>query len=191
MRSKRGRARLRSRVRLCLAKWHRFVPQRAERELFSAAARYYDNRYFCDNHYLLHSGLFTAQTRPKERAARLLLRNLSSVQRRCVRRRNFFVVTGRSGRRFRVWARRSYPVELLDSTSNAGGIRESQLYCVNTELEEYGSLPLGDFLLELKLCLEADETYFLLNSNPNFQRGQADKELLVKKRLIEGVLTAD
>ena len=42
-------------------------------------------------------------------------------------------------------------------------------------------LPLADYLLELKLCLEAAEEYFVVTSNPNFERGQIEKDQLLRK----------
>jgi hypothetical protein len=40
---------------------------------------------------------------------------------------------------------------------------------------------LADYLLELKLCLEAVEEYFLHTSNPNFERRQIEKNELLRK----------
>ena len=172
MRWDRGRARLRRRVRLWRASLAKLLPRRAERELFSASVRHLDNRYFLQQ----TSGYFLPPACARERAALLLMRYLDSVQRSCLRRRGFFVVTGRSGRRFRVWARRRVPVELVD-WRNVRPDHRPFLYCVNNES---GVLPLADFLLELKLCLEADEEHFLLNSNPNFEQGHIEKKDLVR-----------
>jgi hypothetical protein len=46
------------------------------------------------------------------------------------------------------------------------------LFVRNDFAEGIAVLPLADYLLELKLCLEAVEEYFLLTSNPNFERRQ-------------------
>jgi hypothetical protein len=51
----------------------------------------------------------------------------------------------------------------------------------NDFAEGIAVLPLADYLLELKLWLEAAEEYFLLTSNPNFERRQIEKNELLRK----------
>lgn len=114
-------------------------------------------------------------------SALLLAGHLKSSQRRCLRRSGFFVVKGKSGRRFRVWARRQVPVVLIDSV-NWRPRHDPWLYSsTNDFAENIAVLPLADYLLELKLCLEAAEEYFLLTSNPNFERRQIEKNELLRK----------
>jgi len=173
----RSRARFRKRVRRHLERIGRLFPHRTERDLFSRSVRYFERINFAGQPVDL-----VPDAASRERAAALLSARLTSGQRRCLRRRGFFTVIGSSGRRFRIWARRSLPVELADDTSlrRYSGPR---LYCVTTDVsEEGGILPLADYLLELKLCLEADEEYFLLTSNPNFEQGRLEKNQILLRR---------
>jgi hypothetical protein len=173
----RSRARLRQRVRLYLERIGQLFPHRTERDLFSRSVRYFERINFAGQPVDL-----VPDAASRERAAALLAARLTSAQRRCLRKRGFFIVVGSSGRRFRVWARRSLPVELVDS----GTLRRysgPRLYCVTTDVsDEGGILPLADYLLELKLCLEADEEYFLLTSNPNFEEGRLEKNQILLRR---------
>jgi hypothetical protein len=174
----RSRARLRQRVRLYLERIGKLFPHRMERDLFSRSVRYFERINFAGQPVDL-----VPDAASRERAAALLAARLTSAQRRCLRKRGFFMVVGSTGRRFRIWARRSLPVELVDS----GALRRysgPRLYCVTTDVsDEGGILPLADYLLELKLCLEADEEYFLLTSNPNFEEGRLEKnQILLRKR---------
>ncbi len=177
----RSRARLRRRARRFLEGIGRLFPHRTERELFSRSVRYFERINFAGQPVDL-----VPDAASRERAASLLASRLSSAQRRCLRQRGFFLVVGKSGRRFRIWARRSLPVELIDSVSprRYSGPR---LYCVTTDVsDEGGILPLADYLLELKLCLEADEDYFLLTSNPNFEEGRLEKNQILLRRKSSG-----
>jgi hypothetical protein len=170
-------ARVRRRVRLWFQGFGALLARRqVEREVFSPRVRYLERSYL---------GRLSASSAPdfrsRERAAVLLADHLSTSQRRWLRRRDFFIVTAKSGRRFRVWARRQRPVELIDST-NARWRHQPWLYCVNSELTEDGAvLPLADQLLGLKLCLEGAEEYFLVTANPNFEQGQIEKTELLRK----------
>jgi hypothetical protein len=173
----RSRARMRRRVRLWLERFGKLLPHRTERDLFSRSVRYFERINFAGQPVDL-----VPDAAGRERAAALLARHLTSAQRRCLRKRGFFLVVGKSGRRFRIWARRSLPVELIGSASmrRYGGPR---LYCITTDVsDEGGILPLADYLLELKLCLEADEEYFLLTSNPNFEEGRLEKNQILLRR---------
>lgn len=171
----RGRARLRGWARRWSARFGKLLPQRAERELFSPRVRYLDR----------HSVIYAHDAPSRERAARLLARHLTSVQRRCLRVRGFFVVRTSSGRQYRLWARRQLPVELIDER-NRRAHHKPWLYCITTDsmLEGEATLPLADQMLELKLCLEADEPYFLMTSNPNFIEGVSEKNELLRKTLL-------
>jgi hypothetical protein len=154
------------------------LPQRAERELFSPLVRYLERRY------VGRYGVSAPDSDSRERAAALLARHLTSLQRHCLRKRGFFIVTARSGHRFRVWARRQLPVELIDG-ANPRPPHKPWLYCVTNDLSECGViLPLADYMFELKLCLEAAEEYFLLTSNPNFKEGLLEKHELARKGLL-------
>jgi hypothetical protein len=161
----RGRVRFRRWARLWSAKLGALLPQRVERELFSPRVRYLDRHFIICAH----------DVRSRERAARLLARHLTSVQRRCLRERGFFVVRIKSGRQYRLWARHDFPVELIDNHSSRPR-HEPWRYCIAAQ----PALLLADQMLELKLCLEADETHFLMISNPDFNEGIAEKALLRK-----------
>jgi len=172
-------ARSRVRVRRFARRFRRRVsklfPVSAERELFGSRVRYLEQRY-AERALGLGSG-----RGGRERAARLLARHLKSPQRRCLRRRGFFIVVGKSGRRFRVWARRELAVELVNS-ANSQHVQKPWCYCIHNGVTEDGALlPLADYLLELKLCLEADEEYFMLTSNPDFIQGVIEKNELLRR----------
>jgi hypothetical protein len=170
----RHRARMRRRGRLWRARLQKFSPAAAEKQLFGPWVRYLEGR--CLERY--HEPPF--RRRSRDRAARLLANRLTSSQRRCLRRYGFFNVRGSSGRGFRVWARRQLPVELIDLASPEAN-HQPWLYCVHSECADDGSiLPLADYLLELKLCLEANEEHFLVTSNPNFENGYIEKYELLK-----------
>jgi hypothetical protein len=173
---RRARARLRRWGRQGVSRVAALLPPQAERELFSARVRYLDR----------HAVIYVHDSAARERAARLLARHLNSVQRRCLRHRGFFVVTSRRGRRYRIWARRQLPVELIDARGNTHRHHKPWLYCVTTDGLAGGeaTLPLADQLLELKLCLEADESYFLVTSNPNFIEGVNEKNELLRKSFL-------
>jgi hypothetical protein len=176
----RCRARIRRRARLWRAGLANLFPRPTERRLFGRWVRYLDRRYL-DCWYLDSRGVPRFDSVSRERAAVLLAGHLSGSQRRCLCRSGFFVVTGKSGRRFRVWARRHMPVELIDSV-NSRPRHNPWLYCIHNDPSEgIAAVPLADYLLELKLCLEAAEEYFLVTSNPNFERGQIEKEELLRK----------
>lgn len=176
----RCRVRVRRRVRLWRASLGEPLPRRMEHQLFGPSVRYLERRFL--DHYRVSR--FNSHSR--ERAALLLARHLSRSQQRCLRARGFFIVMGRSGRRFRVWARRQLPVELIDSAIMSPP-HKPWLYCVYNDLSKgVAVLPLADYLLELKLCLEAAEEYFLVTSNPNFNEGAIEKnELLRRRSLLE------
>lgn len=165
----RSRARFRIWARRWSAKLKALLPQPAERELFSRRVR-----------RRLHSGV-TCDAASGEHAARLLSGRLTEAQRRCLRRRDFFAVEAKSGRKYRLWARRQFPVELID---DRGPRRRHApwLYCV----EAGRRLPLADQMLALKLCLEADEDHFLIAGNPNFAEGMTEKAALVRKAAAQG-----
>ena len=171
----RWRVRLRRRVRTCRALLHKLLSTRAEEQLFSLSARYLDRSFLAR-----YGPAFSCDRSGRDRAASLLARHLTSAQRRTLRNRGFFFVRSQSGRRFRVWARRQLPVELM-SPANSSRDQLPWLYCVNNDLSDSEAvLPLADYLLELKLCLEADEKYFLLTSNPNFEDGRIEKSELLR-----------
>jgi hypothetical protein len=171
----RCRARVRRRARFWRVGLGKLLPSRTEYQLFGPWARYLEQRYLdCYRTPHFSSG-------GRERAALLLARHLSRSQQRCLRERGFFTVTGKSGRRFRVWARRQFPVELIHS-KNSSPDHKPWLYCVHNDLSEgVAILPLADYLFELKLCLEAAEEYFLIISNPNFEQGQIEKDEFLRK----------
>jgi len=171
----RGRARFRRWARHWVSRMHTFLPPQAERELFSARVRYLDR----------HAVIYVHDSAARERAALLLARHLNSLQRRCLRYRGFFVVNSRRGRRYRIWARRQLPVELIDPRRTQAH-HKPWLYCVTTDglAEGEATLPLADQLLELKLCLEADEDYFLVTSNPNFIEGVNEKNELLRRSFL-------
>jgi|SRR5579875_1000728 len=172
-------ARSRARWRRWARRWRnrlgRFLPSQSERELFSPRIRYLDR----------HAVIYAHDSASRERAAQLLARHLTSLQRRCLRKRGFFSVTGRSGRRYRVWARRQLPVELIDGRHTRAH-HKPWLYCITTDglADGEATLPLADQMLELKLCLEADEEYFLITSNPNFIEGVNEKNELLRKSFL-------
>jgi hypothetical protein len=171
----RCRARMRRWTRPWLKGLGKLLPRRAERELFGPFVRYFDKHHDC------YGAISTRDSGSRERAAALLAYHLTGLQRRCLRRRSFFIVTGKSGRRFRVWARRQLPVELIDSR-NYQSHHEPRCYCITNALSEDGAiLPLADYLLELKLCLEAAEEYFVVTSNPQFKEGLIEKNELLRK----------
>lgn len=170
-----GRARVRRFVRRFRQRVTKLFPVSTERELFGPWVRFQEQRYLVCGH-----GVVSGRG-GRERAARLLARNLNISQRRCLRRRGFFVVVGKSGRRFRLWARRDLPVELVNP-ADSKRVQNPWYYCIhNVALEDGGLLPLADYLLELKLCLEADEEYFLLTSNPHFSQGVIEKDGLLRR----------
>ena len=156
-----------------------------EHRLFGLSTRYLERKFL--DHYQVSR--FNSHSR--ERAALLLARHLSGSQQRCLRARGFFIVMGASRRRFRIWARRQLPVELIDSTSSSPR-HEPWLYCIHNDLSEgVAILPLADYLLELKLCLETAEEYFLVTSNPNFNEGAIEKNELVRRRSLAGTASPD
>lgn len=168
--------RVRSSARPWLRGFGSLLPQRAERELFSWLVRDLERRP------LAGYGARAPNRACRERAAVLLARSLSSTQRRCLRKRGFFVVAARSGRRYRIWARRQLAVELVDRDAASRYPHKPWLYCIHNDFEETeGLLPLADYLLELKLCLEAAEEHFLITANPHFERGEIDRKELLDK----------
>jgi hypothetical protein len=169
--------RIRRRTRPWLNTFSSLLPQRAERELFSLLVRYLERRS------LARYGTWAPDSVSRERAAALLAQHLTTAQRHSLRKRGFFMVTSNSGRRFRVWARRQLPVELIDRSAASARCHKPWLYCIHTDFAEVsGILPLSDYLLELKLCLEAAEEHFLVTANPNFERGRVEKNELLRKR---------
>jgi len=95
----------------------------------------------------------------RARAEELLLRHLAPEQRAQLQERGCFVVTARSGRRYRIYRGRSHNVKLLDAAD-----REVKSYCAYPrEL-----VPEGDVMLSQKLMLELAEERFLgiANSYP-------------------------
>lgn len=172
----RWQVRLRRRARACRAFARKLLSARAEDQLFSLSVRYLDRGFLSR-----YGPAFACDRAGRNRAATLLARHLSTSQRRTLRNHGFFFVTGRSGRRFRVWARRQLPVELIGAPSSSRD-QLPLLYCVNNDLSDAGAvLPLADYLLELKLCLEADEKFFLMTSNPNFEDGRIEKSELLRE----------
>lgn len=173
----RWRVRLRRRARVCGAFVRKLFSARAEDQLFSLSVKYLDRGFLTR-----YGPAFICDRGARDRAASLLARHLSGAQRRTLRNHGFFFVTSRSGRRFRVWARRQLPVELVTPPSNGARDQLPLLYCVNNDLSDAEAvLPLADYLLELKLCLEADEKYFLMTSNPNFEEGRIEKSELLRE----------
>jgi hypothetical protein len=171
----RCRIRLRQGARLGRVILARLLPRSVERELFSSFTRRVDDGF------LHRYGIFSLDRLARERAATLLSRHLTSLQRRCLRERGYFIVGTRSGRRFRIWARRQLPVELMDSDNCCR--RERQLYCITVDDADAASvMPLADYLFELKLCLEADEELFVLTSNPMFDQGRIEKNRLLLRK---------
>ena len=171
----RSRARVRRFARRLRKRVSKLFPVSTERELFGPWVRYLEQRYVERSH-----GLGSGRG-GRERAARLLAGHLNSPQRRCLRRRGFFMVVGKSGRRFRVWARRELSVELVNP-ADSQHVQKPWCYCIHNGVTEDGALlPLADYLLELKLCLEADEEYFLLTSNPDFTQGVIEKNELLRR----------
>jgi hypothetical protein len=166
---------LRRRARVCRAFARKLLSTRAEEQLFSVSVRYLDRGFLTR-----YGPDFACDRAARDRAARLLASHLTDAQRRTLRKHRFFFVTGRSGRRFRVWARRQLPVELISAPNSHDQL--PLLYCVNNDLSDSGGvLPLADYLLELKLCLEADEKFFLMTSNPNFEDGRIEKSELLRE----------
>ncbi len=169
-------AKLRRCTRQCVKYAQKMFPHHAEFETFGPVVQFRDRRY------LGHcSGDVALDAVSRDRAAALLAAHLNGLQRSCLRRQGFFIVTGRSGRRFRIWARRQLPVELCNS-QGASNRHKPKLYCVfSYRSDDDAVLPLGDCLLELKLCLESNEEYFLSVSNPNFKEGLDEKAELMRK----------
>jgi hypothetical protein len=170
---------VRRRVRLWQSKFTRYLPSRKERQLFGPWVRFMERRYTDYDR--------TSRFNPdcRERAALLLACHLSNAQQRCLRKRGFFIVRGKTGRRYRLWARRQFPVELIDSTAAVWG-HKPWLYCIHNDLSEGPAiLPLADYVLELKLCLEAAEKHFLLTSNPTFEQGRLEKEELLRIAAVQ------
>ena len=172
----RWRGRLRRRARSCRELARKILFVRAEDSLFSLSVRYLDRGFAAR-----YGPSFACGREARDRAAALLSSHLTGAQRRTLRDHGFFLVKGRSGRRFRIWARRQLPVELIVATNNSRD-QLPLLYCVNNDLSDSSAvLPLADYLLELKLCLEADEEYFLVTSNPNFESGRIEKSQLLRE----------
>ena len=78
--------------------------------------------------------------------------------------------------------RLSWPTQQLQNVFRSLGVT-----LFHNEISENAAmLPLADYLLELKLCLEADEEYFLLTSNPDFMQGVIEKNELLGRVSASG-----
>ena len=127
------------------------VAQRYEREMAERAAAEQLERQ--------HAGLQAHSDAAKKRALDLLLEHLTPAQRETFHKNSWFIVEGRSSRRYRINARGSLAgnVDVLD-----GAMKTIHRLCAHCDIH---TIPLGDQLLAQKLMLEFDEDAFLRIAN--------------------------
>ena len=106
-----------------------------------------------------HATIQAHSDEAKKRALDLLLEHLTPAQRETFHKNSWFIVEGRSMRRYRVNARGSLAgnVDVLDSN-----MKTIHRLCAHCDIH---SIPLGDQLLAQKLMLEFDEETFLRIAN--------------------------
>ncbi len=97
------------------------------------------------------------QKRGKKRAKKLLLHHLDSEQRKQLRRKGHFDVSGSRGTVFRISSSFPFNVRL------AGSAKRSRVFFC-TEAED-PAVPKWDVMLGQKLMIEADEGEFLKTAN--------------------------
>ncbi len=113
----------------------------------------------------------TQQKEAEDRAEKLLLENLSLQQQLDYRERNYFVINGKSGRRYRIRRARSGNIDVIDKKG-----RVEHRLCAHPN--EW--VPDPDTNLAQKLMLEHDEEGFhrIANRHASFDRNTAVLEAL-------------